>query len=155
MKLNSIILLLTALFSPAFSDLAPIIQPELESIRALVDSEVLFGNGIKIELKKGTKLKYPSVVNEHDIPFILLGAARFKVLNGYRLTVEYNEIFVKATAASFSIEKGNGTIEINVIDNQVSLITDQQQLVVRAFQRATYNVLTKRISIIDKRIKRT
>jgi hypothetical protein len=115
MKPNASGLLISVLLILLSNSIAPgLEQPSMESLRALVDSEVFFGNGIRIELKKGTKLYYPSIVHEHDIPFILLGEARFKVLSGYRLTVEYDKIVVKATAASFSLEKGRGTIEVTV-----------------------------------------
>jgi ferric-dicitrate binding protein FerR (iron transport regulator) len=155
MKPNASGLLISVLLVLLSNGFAPgLEQPSMESIRALVDSEVLFGNGIRIELKKGTKLSYPSIVHEHDIPFILLGEARFKVLSGYRLTVEYDKIVVKATAASFSLEKGRGTIEVTVFSNEASITVDQRQFSIHAFQRATYHVATKQLTLVDTRVKR-
>jgi transcriptional regulator with XRE-family HTH domain len=158
-KLNAISLFMGAFLIPISSGLVPVISNTendvTESLLALEDSEILFADRMKIELEKGSKITYPTIGNGKDFTVSLLGAAQFEIMRGYRLTVNCNDINVKATAASFSIEKGDGTIEVIVNKNEVFIVTGQQQLVVRTFQRATYSVSTKRISIVDTRIKRT
>jgi transcriptional regulator with XRE-family HTH domain len=155
-KLNAISLFMGAFLIPISSGLIPVISnAEQESLLALEDSEILFADRMKIELEKGSKITYPTIGNGKDFTVSLLGAAQFEIMRGYRLTVNYNDINVKATAASFSIVKGDGTIEVMVTKNEVVIVTDQQQLVLRTLQHATYNISTKQITIVDTRIKRT
>jgi hypothetical protein len=127
----------------------------MESLRALEDSEIVFEDRMRIELKKGSKIMYPTRGNGIDFDIVLLGEAQFKIMRGYSVSVEYNEIIVEATGAIFSIEKGDGTIEVIVTDNQAFIIMNKQHVVVHAFQRAVYNVSTKRVTIVDMDIKKT
>lgn len=129
-------------------------QFKMEPILALEDSELVFSCGVRAELKKGSKLLYPSHSSGQNVTLILTGEASFQVLTGFHLTVEYNEIIVKATAAGFSITEWKGTIEVTSLKGEITILANKQEIVIRQFQRAVYDVSAKQISIIDTKMKR-
>lgn len=127
----------------------------METLVAMQDCELIFGNRMKIELRKGSKIIYPTKSNGTDLDVALIGEGKFKIMRGYRLFMEYGEIIIEATDADFSIAKGDSTVDVIVNSNQVSIVAGKQSVVVRAFQRATYNVSTKQVTIKDTEIERT
>jgi hypothetical protein len=120
----------------------------------LEDSEIVFAKGIRAELKKGSKITIPVYFSGPDVNTTLSGEANFKVLSGYHVTVEYNQIIIKATDASFSITEVKGTIEVTALEGKIVMWANREQIIVRQFQRAVYDVATKQVSIVDTKIKR-
>src|SRR5688572_10961544 len=83
-------------------------QYQTKWYRALEDSEITFANGIPAELKKGSKITIPVYFSGPEVNTILSGEASFQVLLGYHVTVEFNQVIIKATGASFSITECKG-----------------------------------------------
>jgi ferric-dicitrate binding protein FerR (iron transport regulator) len=129
-------------------------QYQVNEYLALKESEIVFADGIRAELKKGSKITIPLYFNGQEVNTILSGEASFEVLAGNHLTVEFNRLIVKATRASFSITEGKGIIEVTALEGKISMWVNREQIIVRQFQRAVYDMYTKQISIIDTKIKR-
>jgi hypothetical protein len=56
-----------------------------------------------------------------DVNATLSGEASFEVLTGYHVTVEYNQVIIKATGASFSITEVKGTIEVTALEGKIAV----------------------------------
>lgn len=162
MKLGSIALLMIAMLSPASfrddilqKDVIPPMEVKTKWIRALQDSDVVLDGRIKVTLKKGSKLIHPENFNGRDMDVTFVGEGSFEVPDGYQLGVIYDEVIVVTSGASFSLTRMPETIEVTVHDNQVIVSEGDRQVVVSRWQKAIYDVSTKRFSVIDVRIQMT
>lgn len=158
MKVSAVCFLIVALLSPTSVDLVaelPDNNVKTKWLLALEDSDIIFADGIKASLKKGSKLIHPETFSGKSIDITLLGEGSFQVSDGYHLVVRYNEVIVAASGVSFSITKAPRTIEVIAHDNQIVITAGDRQIIISSFQKAIYDSLSKRFTVIDARIQMT